>query len=98
VNLFSIRLLDVTQVVFCPVLLGLALNTYAKPVVDIVRPGMPVMAMLCTSLCIGGPLALNRGHILSLQGLQLLFPVIAFHIAGFLFGYWMAMAPALRWV
>ena len=79
-------------------MLGLALNTYAKPVVDVVRPVMPIMAMVCTSLCIGSPLALNKAQITSFQGLQLLIPVIAFHLAGFTFGYWMAKAPALRYV
>ncbi|MCO5600059.1 hypothetical protein L7F22_054167 [Adiantum nelumboides] len=85
---------SILQIVLCPVLLGLGLNTYAKPVVDVIRPVMPLMAMVCTSMCIGSPLALNKAHVVSLQGLQLLVPVVIFHIAAFTFGYWMARFPA----
>eukprot|EP00250_Pteridium_aquilinum_P021843 c25244_g2_i1 orf=401-1816(+) len=87
---------SILQIVLCPVMLGLALNTYAKPVVDVVRPVMPLMAMVCTSMCIGSPLALNKAQVASLQGLQLLVPVVVFHIAAFTFGYWMSRLPALR--
>lgn len=87
---------SILQIVLCPVMLGLALNTYAKPAVDVVRPVMPVMAMVCTSMCIGSPLALNKAQVASLQGLQLLVPVVVFHIAAFAFGYWMARLPAVR--
>lgn len=87
---------SILQVVLCPVMMGLALNTYAKPVVDMVRPLLPIMAMICTSMCIGSPLALNRGQIASIQGAQLLLPVIAFHVAAFTLGYWMSKLPALR--
>lgn len=86
---------SILQIVLCPVMLGLGLNTYAKPVVDIIRPVMPLMAMVCTSMCIGSPLALNKSHVASLQGVQLLVPVVVFHIAAFTFGYWMARIPAL---
>lgn len=87
---------SILQIVLCPVMLGLTLNTYAKPVVDVIRPVMPVMAMVCTSMCIGSPLALNRAHVASLQGLQLLVPVVVFHVAAFAFGYWLARLPAVR--
>ncbi|KAI5055621.1 hypothetical protein GOP47_0029142 [Adiantum capillus-veneris] len=87
---------SILQIVLCPVMLGLGLNTYAKPAVDVIRPVMPVMAMVCTSMCIGSPLALNKAHVVSLEGLRLLAPVVVFHIAAFTFGYWMARLPALR--
>ncbi|KAL2652409.1 hypothetical protein R1flu_020537 [Riccia fluitans] len=79
---------SILQVVIGPVFLGLALNTYAKPLVDRVRNFMPLVAMVCTSLCIGSPLALNRGMILSAQGLQLMLPILFFHTGAFAVGYW----------
>uniref|UniRef100_A0A7C9A330 Bile acid:sodium symporter n=1 Tax=Opuntia streptacantha TaxID=393608 RepID=A0A7C9A330_OPUST len=79
---------SILQVVLVPVSLGLLLNTYAKPVVNLVQPVMPFVAMFCTSLCIGSPLAINRGHILSAEGLRLIAPVLTFHAAAFIIGYW----------
>ncbi|KAH1108442.1 hypothetical protein J1N35_012210 [Gossypium stocksii] len=87
---------SILQVVLVPVALGLVLNTYAKPVVTILRPVMPFVAMICTSLCIGSPLALNRSQILSKDGLQLVLPVLAFHAVAFAIGYWILKIPAFR--
>lgn len=84
------------QVVLVPVTLGLLLNTYAKPVVSILQPVMPVVAMVCTSLCIGSPLAINRNQILSREGLRLVLPVLTFHVVAFTLGYWISKLPALR--
>jgi len=49
----------VLQVVILPVALGLLLNAKARPLVDKARPFLPLMAIVCTSLCIGSPLAFN---------------------------------------
>ncbi|XWS76001.1 hypothetical protein CRYUN_Cryun01aG0140000 [Craigia yunnanensis] len=87
---------SILQVVIVPVTLGLVLNTYAKPVVTILRPVMPFVAMICTSMCIGSPLALNRSQILSKEGLQLVLPVLAFHAVAFAVGYWISKIPAFR--
>ncbi|XP_050366497.1 probable sodium/metabolite cotransporter BASS3, chloroplastic [Argentina anserina] len=87
---------SILQVVLVPVTLGLALNTYAKPVVAILRPVMPFVAMICTSLCIGSPLAINQRRILSMDGLRLIFPVLAFHAVAFIVGYWVSKIPTLR--
>lgn len=87
---------SILQVVLVPVALGLVLNTYAKPVVTFVQPTMPIVAMICTSLCIGSPLAINQTQILSAEGLQLILPVLAFHTVSFVFGYWVSRIPALR--
>ncbi|MBA0786156.1 hypothetical protein Gotri_028068 [Gossypium trilobum] len=87
---------SILQVVLVPVALGLVLNTYAKPVVTILRPVMPFVAMICTSLCIGSPLALNQSQILSKDGLQLVLPVLAFHAVAFAIGYWILKIPAFR--
>ncbi|XP_024357487.1 probable sodium/metabolite cotransporter BASS3, chloroplastic [Physcomitrium patens] len=84
---------SILQVVILPIVLGLSLNTYAKNFVDKIRPFMPLMAMVCTSLCIGSPLALNKSRIVSMEGFLLLFPVLAFHISAFVLGYWVPRLP-----
>ncbi|CAI9107290.1 OLC1v1006611C2 [Oldenlandia corymbosa var. corymbosa] len=86
---------SILQVVLAPVTLGLVLNTYAKPVVSLVKPVMPFVAMICTSLCIGSPLAINRSQILSSEGLRLVAPVLTFHAVAFTLGYWVSKIPAL---
>ncbi|XP_042042170.1 probable sodium/metabolite cotransporter BASS3, chloroplastic [Salvia splendens] len=87
---------SILQVVLAPIALGLALNTYAKPVVSVLQPVMPFVAMVCTSLCIGSPLAINRSQILSAEGLRLIGPVLAFHAVAFTLGYWAAKIQPLR--
>eukprot|EP01018_Ginkgo_biloba_P005477 Gb_08353 [translate_table: standard] len=87
---------SILQVVLIPVMTGLALNTYAKPVVNAIRPFMPLVAIVCTSLCIGSPLALNQNQIVSIQGFKLLLPVLAFHTSAFVIGYWVSKLPQLR--
>lgn len=87
---------SILQVVLVPVTLGLALNTYAKPVVSILQPVMPFVAMFCTSICIGSPLAINRSQILSTEGLRLIGPVLSFHAVAFTLGYWISKVPLLR--
>ncbi|XP_028769712.1 probable sodium/metabolite cotransporter BASS3, chloroplastic [Neltuma alba] len=87
---------SILQVVLVPVTLGLLLNTYAKPVVSVLQPVMPFVAMICTSMCIGSPLAINQSQILSGEGLQLVFPILIFHAAAFTLGYWISNIPTLR--
>lgn len=87
---------SILQVVLVPVTLGLVLNTYAKPVVNILQPVMPLVAMVCTSLCIGSPLAINQSQILSAEGLRLIGPVLTFHAVAFTLGYWISKLPFLR--
>ncbi|KAG8070681.1 hypothetical protein GUJ93_ZPchr0006g45240 [Zizania palustris] len=87
---------SILQVVLVPVTLGLLLNTYAKAVVNVIQPAMPFVAMVCTSLCIGSPLAINRSKILSSEGFLLLLPIVTFHIAAFIAGYWISKLPMLR--
>ncbi|KAK8944198.1 hypothetical protein KSP39_PZI007877 [Platanthera zijinensis] len=83
------------HVVLVPVTAGLLLNTYAKPVVNDVQPIISFVAMFCDLLCIGSPLAINKSHILSSEGLLLLLSVVVFHLATFALGYW-ASKPFLR--
>ncbi|KAJ3697377.1 hypothetical protein LUZ61_001082 [Rhynchospora tenuis] len=87
---------SILQVVLLPVALGLLLNTYAKAVVNIIQPIMPFVAMICTALCIGSPLAINRSKILSSQGFHLLFPILTFHLVAFTIGYWFSKLPFWR--
>lgn len=84
------------QVVLVPIALGLVLNTYAKPVVTVLQPVMPFVAMICTSMCIGSPLAINRSQILSMEGLRLVLPVLTFHAVAFAVGYLVSKIPMLR--
>ncbi|VVB01367.1 unnamed protein product [Arabis nemorensis] len=83
-------------VVLVPVTLGLVLNTYAKLVVSLLRPVMPFLAMVCTSLCIGNLLSINQSRILSADGLGLLLPIVTFNAVAFALGYWFSKIPALR--
>lgn len=87
---------SILQVVLAPITLGLVLNSYAKPVVAVLRPVMPFVAMVCTSLCIGSPLAINRTQILSAEGLRLVGPVLTFHAVAFTVGYWISKLPFFR--
>ncbi|KAI3461805.1 hypothetical protein Pfo_018468 [Paulownia fortunei] len=87
---------SILQVVLAPVALGLVLNTYAKPVVSVLQPVMPFVAMICTSMCIGSPLAINRSQILSAEGLRLVGPVLSFHAVAFTLGYWISKILPLR--
>ncbi|PIN08014.1 Na+-bile acid cotransporter [Handroanthus impetiginosus] len=87
---------SILQVVLAPIALGLVLNTYAKPVVSLLQPVMPFVAMICTSLCIGSPLAINRSQILSAEGLRLITPVLSFHAVAFTLGYWISKIHPLR--
>ncbi|CAI5987061.1 unnamed protein product [Closterium sp. NIES-65] len=86
---------SILQVVILPVSLGLILNTYARKFVDQIRPVMPLLAIVCTSLCIGSPLAINRSQIVCLSGLLLLPPVLAFHLASCAAGFWSAKLPGM---
>lgn len=96
-NLMTGLFVYIRQVVLVPVILGLLLNTYAKPVVSVLQPVMPFVAMICTSICIGSPLAINRSQILSSEGLLLVFPVLTFHVVAFALGYWFSNIPSLRY-
>lgn len=87
---------SILQVVLVPISFGLLLNTYAKPAATILQPLMPFVAMICTSLCIGSPLAINQRQILSADGLRLISPVLAFHAVAFTVGYWVSKLPSLR--
>jgi predicted Na+-dependent transporter len=87
---------SILQVVLVPITLGLVLNTYAKPVVTLLQPVMPFVAMVCTSLCIGSPLSINRSQILSAEGLGLIVPIVTFHAVAFALGYWFSKIPGLR--
>lgn len=87
---------SILQVVLAPVALGLILNTYAKPVVSVLQPVMPFVAMICTAMCIGSPLAINRSQILSAEGLRLVGPVLSFHAVAFTLGYWISKFQPLR--
>eukprot|EP00898_Chlorokybus_atmophyticus_P008885 jgi/Chlat1/8999/Chrsp94S00700 len=87
---------SILQVVVVPICTGLFLNKYCKGVVKRIRPVMPLVAMSCTSLCIGSPLATNVSHLLSPAGRWVVAPVVAFHAAAFVIGMWFAKLPFFK--
>jgi hypothetical protein len=51
--------------------------------------------MVCTSLCIGSPLAIKRNKILSSERFCSLLPIVGLHIFSFIAGYW--IFKLLQW-
>jgi hypothetical protein len=59
------------------------------------HPVMHFVFMVCTSLCMGSPLDINRSKILSSERFCLLLPTVVFHIVSFIAGYW--IFKLLQW-
>eukprot|EP00850_Spirogloea_muscicola_P016412 SM000133S26778 [mRNA] locus=s133:9559:12346:- [translate_table: standard] len=89
---FKGMMLNILQIVVVPIAAGLLLNRYGGRVASAVKPFLPVVSVLTTALCVGSPLATNISSLRSATGLLLVVPVIAFHTAAFVVGYWMAVA------
>lgn len=54
---------------------------------DAIRPVLPPLSVLVTSLCVGAPLALNIKSVLSPFGVVILLLICAFHVSAFITGY-----------
>ncbi|KAJ7532524.1 hypothetical protein O6H91_13G007500 [Diphasiastrum complanatum] len=78
---------SIMQIVIAPIAAGLALNRFASPVSKAIRPFLPFLSVLVTSCCVGAPLAINIGSVLSTIGFTLLLLVIGLHAAAFALGY-----------
>eukprot|EP00850_Spirogloea_muscicola_P014711 SM000107S14077 [mRNA] locus=s107:448674:451468:+ [translate_table: standard] len=89
---FKGMMLNILQIVVVPIAAGLLLNRYGGRVASAVKPFLPVVSVVTTALCVGSPLATNIISLRSATGLLLVVPVIAFHTAAFVAGYWMAVA------
>ncbi|CAM8980285.1 unnamed protein product [Rhodiola kirilowii] len=78
---------SIIQIVISPIAAGLFLNRFFPQICDAIRPLLPPLSVFVTALCVGAPLAINRGSVLSPFGTTLLFIITAFHLASFVAGY-----------
>lgn len=78
---------DITQIVVAPIVAGLALKHFAPPISRMIKPLLPILSVIVTGLCIGSPLARNINAVKSPFGLELLVPLIGFHLTAFLIGH-----------
>lgn len=78
---------DITQIVVAPIAAGLALKQFAPPITRMIKPLLPILSVIVTGLCMGSPLARNIDAVKSPFGLELLLPIIGFHLAAFLIGH-----------
>lgn len=87
--------INITQIVVAPIAAGIALNRFAASVSRSIRPFMPLLSVIVTSLCVGSPLAMNVEAVKSPFGIAVLVLVLGFHSAGFLLGF--QLAKPLFW-
>ncbi|KAL9258461.1 putative sodium/metabolite cotransporter BASS6, chloroplastic [Drosera capensis] len=78
---------SILQIVVAPIAAGLILNRSFPQISSAIRPFLPPLSVLVTSLCVGSPLAINITSILSPFGVTILLLVIAFHLSAFIAGY-----------
>lgn len=60
---------------------------FAPPITRMIKPLLPILSVIVTGLCMGSPLARNIDAVKSPFGLELLLPIIGFHLAAFLIGH-----------
>lgn len=75
-----------SQVVLAPVLLGALLNQYFNPLVELVSPLMPFIAVATVAVLCGNAIAQNASAILA-SGVQVVLSVCCLHGSGFFFGF-----------
>ncbi|CAH1453722.1 unnamed protein product [Lactuca virosa] len=78
---------NILQIVVSPVAAGLLLNRFLPKISSAIRPFLPPLSVLVTSLCVGAPLAININSVLSPFGISVLLVVIALHFSAFVLGY-----------
>ncbi|KAL8141703.1 hypothetical protein V2J09_014735 [Rumex salicifolius] len=78
---------SILQIVIAPIVTGLLLNRFFPQICNMIRPFLPPMSVIVTSLCVGAPLAININAVMSPFGLTILLLVIAFHLSAFGAGY-----------
>ncbi|OIW05309.1 hypothetical protein TanjilG_03698 [Lupinus angustifolius] len=82
-------LLSTLQVVLLPVLAGSILNQYFQPLVKLVSPLMPPMAVATVAILCGNAIAQSSSAIL-MSGGQVVLASCLLHASGFFFGYILA--------
>ncbi|XP_071730767.1 probable sodium/metabolite cotransporter BASS5, chloroplastic [Rutidosis leptorrhynchoides] len=78
---------NILQIVVSPVAAGLLLNRFLPRISSAIRPFLPPLSVLVTSLCVGAPLAININSVLSPFGISVVLLVIGFHLSAFVLGY-----------
>lgn len=78
---------NILQIVVSPVAAGLLLNRFLPRISSAIRPFLPPLSVLVTSLCVGAPLAINIKSVLSPFGISVVLLVIGFHLSAFVLGY-----------
>ncbi|GAB2209790.1 hypothetical protein Droror1_Dr00027015 [Drosera rotundifolia] len=78
---------SILQIVVAPIAAGLILNRSFPQISSAIRPFLPPLTVLVTSLCVGSPLAIYITSILSPFGVTILLLVIVFHLSAFIAGY-----------
>lgn len=78
---------SITQIVMVPIAAGLLLNRFLPRLSAAIRPFLPPLSVIVTSLCVGAPLAINIKSVMSSFGASVLLLVIAFHLSAFVVGY-----------
>ncbi|KAK2422743.1 putative sodium/metabolite cotransporter BASS1, chloroplastic [Trifolium repens] len=82
-------LISTLQVVLFPVLTGALLNQYFQPLVKLVSPLMPPLAVATVAILCGNAISQSSSAIL-MSGGQVILAVCLLHASGFFFGYVLA--------
>ncbi|KAL3647250.1 putative sodium/metabolite cotransporter bass5, chloroplastic [Castilleja foliolosa] len=78
---------NILQIVVTPIATGLLLNRFFPKMCNAIRPFLPPLSVFVTALCVGAPLAINVGSVMSPSGISVLLLVIAFHLSAFVAGF-----------
>ncbi|KAJ0750886.1 putative Bile acid:sodium symporter/arsenical resistance protein Acr3 [Helianthus annuus] len=78
---------NILQIVVSSVAAGLLLNRFLPRISGAIKPFLPPLSVLVTSLCVGAPLAININLVLSPFGLSALLLVTSFPLSAFILGY-----------
>ncbi|KAL3653616.1 putative sodium/metabolite cotransporter bass5, chloroplastic [Castilleja foliolosa] len=63
---------NILQIVVTPIATGLLLNRFFPKICNAIRPFLPPLSVLVTALCVGAPLAINVGSVMSPSGISVL--------------------------
>ncbi|KAG8382340.1 hypothetical protein BUALT_Bualt05G0067200 [Buddleja alternifolia] len=78
---------NILQIVVTPIATGLFLNRFFPKICNAIRPLLPPLSVFVTACCVGAPLAINVGAVMSPSGISVLLLVIAFHLSAFISGF-----------
>ncbi|GFP81835.1 probable sodium/metabolite cotransporter bass5 chloroplastic [Phtheirospermum japonicum] len=78
---------NILQIVVTPIATGLLLNRFFPKICNTIRPFLSPLSVFVTALCVGAPLAINVGSVMSPSGISVLLLVIAFHLSAFVAGF-----------